>query len=163
VPKMSRSGFFMAIVAVLVLVSGAWLWRTCTESDEVKIRRMVETGRIAFEGRSLRGVTALLATDYHDNLGLTVTTIRPMIQRLFLGVGALRIEIRDERLFDLTGGPEASAQLSLAVVVSGAMQGQPLYLMGTPTQPARLTLTVIKEGRRWLVREVQGLRQPAFD
>jgi len=150
------------MMIIVMLTTGAWLLRTCTESDEAKIHRLVETGKNAVEEKSLRGVISLMSPDYHDDLGLTVESVRPMLQRLFLGVQGLRVEIRDQTLSDLTGGAEATAHLSLAVVVSGALQGQPLYLMGTPSQPARLTLTVVKEGRHWLVREVQGLRQSAY-
>jgi len=149
-----------AMIIIVMLTAGAWLWRTCTESDEAKIHRLVETGKNAVEEKSLHGVISLMSPDYHDDLGLTVESVRPMLQRLFLGVQGLRVEIRDQTLSDLSGGAEATAHLSLAVVVSGAVQGQPLYLMGTPSQPERLTLTVVKEGRHWLVREVQGLRLP---
>jgi hypothetical protein len=158
---MSRS-VLMAIVAVLVVVSGAWLWRACTESDEVKIQKMIETGREAIEQKSVRGVLSLLSPDYHDDLGLTVTSVRPMLQRLFLGVQGLRVKIKDQAISDLTGGTDATAHVALGVVVSGGVQGQPIYLMGTPSQPARLTLTVVKEGRHWRVREVQGLRRVAI-
>jgi len=138
------------------------MWRACTETDEAKILRVIETGRKAIEDKSLRGVMAVLAPDYHDNLGLTATSVRPMIQRLFLGVQVLRVEIREQTLSDLDRRSTPIAHLSLAVVVSGSVQGQPLYLMGTPNQPAHLTLTLIKDGRRWLVREVQGLHMADF-
>ena len=144
-----------------MLAGGAWLWRACTETDEAKILRVVEEGRTSIEEKSLRGVMALLAPDYQDNIGLTAQSIRPMLQRLFLGVQSIRVDVAN-----LSGpviGPDGAADVSLDVAVSGSMQDQPVYLMGTPDQRARLTLTLIKDGRKWLVREVDGIRLPELE
>lgn len=149
------------IGAVVLLVGGAWLWRACTQSDEAKILRVIDEGRTALEKKSLRSVMGLLAPDYHDNLGLTIESVRPTLQRLFLGVEAIHIDIAELSPPAVeTIGPTPTARVSLAVAVSGSLQGQPLYLMGTPDQRVRVTLVLTKQGRDWLVSSVEGLRLP---
>jgi len=154
----------MAIVLVVIFAAGVWFWRSCAESDETKIQRVIESARIAMQDQSLRGVMGLLAPDYHDNLGLTLDTVRPMVQRLFLAVQGLRIDVnhRSEPLV-ISTGERRMATVRLAVVVSGVVQGQPFYLMGTPSAPVEVTVTFVQDGRRWLVRELSGVPQPRFE
>ena len=151
----------LVIVAAALLVGGAWLWRACTETDEAKILRVVEEARTSIEEKSLRGVTGLLSPDYQDNLGLTAQSVRPMLQRLFLGVQSIRVDVANLSVSVI--GPDGTAGVSLDAAVSGSLQDQPVYLMGTPDQRARVTLTLIKDGRTWLVREVDGIRLPELE
>jgi hypothetical protein len=154
----------LIIIAVALLIGGTWLWRTCTESDEAKIQRVIETGRKAIEDKSPRGVMSLLAPDYHDNLGLNAQSVRPMLQRLFFAVQGLRIDVRSQSRPVLSvSGDHRTATVTLAVAVSGAVQGQPVYLMGTPSEPAGVTVTLTQDGRRWLISGVSGLSPPQFD
>lgn len=156
----SRRALVVA-ATVVAMAGGVWLWRACTETDEAKILRVVEEGRTSIEEKSLRGVMGLLAPDYQDDLGLTEQSVRPMLQRLFLGVESIRVGATILSPPEIRG--DGTANVALDVAVSGALQGQPIYLMGTPTEPARVTLILVKEGRRWLVREVQGLRLPEVE
>ena len=152
----------LAVIGVVVLVAGSlWFWRACTETDESKILRVVEEGRTSIEEKSLRGVMGLLSPDYQDDLGLTADSVRPMLQRLFLGVQALRVDAAAPSPPVIPG--DGTATVSLDVAVSGSLQDQPVYLMGTPSEPARVTLTLIKDGRKWLVREVRGIRLPELE
>jgi len=156
----SRRALAIGLSVTLIAV-GIWLWRGCTESDDAKILRVIDEGRTAIEEKSLRGVMGLLAPDYHDDLGLTIESVRPMLQRLFLGVEAIRIDLGElSPPVIQQGAVTPTAELSLAVTVSGALQGQPLYLMGTPDQRARLTLVLVKQDGDWLVSEVRGLVLP---
>jgi hypothetical protein len=160
---MGRSGILVAMALVLV-VGGAWVWRTCTESDEAKIQRVIETGRNAIEDKSLRGVMGLLAHDYHDNLGLDARSVRPMLQRLFFAVEGLHIVVRSQsRPVFTVSGSHRTAAVTLAVAVSGAVQGQPSYLMGTPSEPVEATVTLTQDGRTWLISEVSGLIRPQLE
>ena len=106
---------------------------------------------------------AVIADDYHDNLGLNREQAKLMLQRLFFGVQGLRVDLVDvaEPILDLSdvGG---TATVSLSVVVSGSWQDQALYLMGLPDTPRRLTLVLKKEKRDWLVTDVTGLQVPAL-
>jgi hypothetical protein len=153
-----------AMAIVIMFVAGVWVWRTCTESDEVKIQRVIETGRKAIEDKSLRGVTNLLAPDYHDNLGLNAQSVRPVLQRLFFTVQLLHIDVRSQSRPVLSlSGEHRTATVTLAVAVAGAAQGPPVYLMGTPSQPVEVTVTLTQEGRTWLISEVSGLIRPRLE
>lgn len=160
---MGRSSVLVAMALVLV-VGGAWVWRACTESDEVKIQRVIETGRKAIEDKSLRGVMGLLSHDYHDNLGLDAQSVRPMLQRLFFAFQGLHIDVRSQSrpVFSVSGSHRTAA-VTLAVAVSGAVQGQPSYLMGTPSEPVEATVTLTQDGRTWLISEVSGLIRPQLE
>ena len=153
-----------AIALVIILVACAWLWRTSTESDEVKIQRVIEAGRKAIEDKSLRGVMGLLAPDYHDNLGLNTQSVRPMLQRLFFAVPGLHIDVKSQShpVFNDSGN-HRTATVTLSVVVSGSVQGQPSYLMGTPSEPADAVVTLTKDDRTWLISEVSGLIRPQLE
>jgi hypothetical protein len=153
----------LVIGATALLISGVWLWRGCTASDEEQILRVIDEGRTAIEEKSLRGVMKLLAPDYHDNLGLTIQSVRPMLQRLFLGVEAIRIDFGDPATPVIEGGSPPAARVELSVVVSGAVQGQPIYLLGTPDQRVPLTLVLVKQDGDWLVSGVQGLKFPELE
>jgi hypothetical protein len=154
----------LTVISLVVIIAGsAWLWRGCTASDEEQIFRVVDEGRAAIEEKSLRGVMGLLAPDYHDNLGLTIQSVRPMLQRLFLGVEAIRIDFGDPATPVIEGGSPPAARVELSVVVSGAVQGQPIYLLGTPGQRVPLTLALVKQDGDWLVSEVRGLRVPELE
>jgi hypothetical protein len=155
----------LAVVAgMLVLVGGGFVWRSCTESDETKIVNTIQAGREAIENKSVRGVMAVISPMYHDNVGLNYDGAHRMLQRLFLGVEAIRVDLSalSRPVFDRSVADHV-ATVTVNVVVSGTWQGQALYLMGTPGQPVSLTLTMTKEGRRWLVREVGGLQLPALE
>lgn len=149
---------------VIVLAGGLFVWRSCTESDETKIVNTIQAGRAAIENKSVRGVMAVISPMYHDNVGLNHDGAHRMLQRFFLGVEAIRINLSalSRPVFDRSGADQV-ATVTVNVVVSGTWQGQALYLMGTPGQPVSLTLIMIKEGRRWLVREVGGLQLPALE
>jgi hypothetical protein len=153
-----------AMAMVIILVAGAWVWRACTESDEVKIQRVIEAGRNAIEDKSLRGVMGLLTRDYHDNLGLNAQSVRPMLQRLFFAFQGLHIDVKSQSrpVFNVSGSHRTAA-VTLAVTVSGAVQGQPIYLMGTPSEPAEATVTLTQDGRTWLISEVSGLIHPRLE
>jgi ribosomal protein L31 len=153
-----------AIALVIILVACAWWWRTSTESDEVKIQRVIETGRNAIEDKSLRGVMELLAHDYHDNLGLNEQSVRPMLQRLFFAVPGLHIDVKSQSHPVFNGsGSHRTATVTLSVVVSGSVQGQPSYLMGAPSEPADATVTLTQDDRKWLISEVSGLIRPQLE
>jgi len=159
----NKSVLFLGVVMVLVF-AGVWLWRACTETDEVKIQRVIESGRQAVEDKSLRGVMAVLAPDYHDNLGSTIDTVRPTAQRLFLAVQGLHIDVRSRSEPRVAqAGDHRIATVRLAVVVSGAVQGEPFYLMGTPSEPIEVTIVLVQDGRKWLVRELSGLPRPRVE
>ncbi|MBI3620845.1 MAG: hypothetical protein HY208_01455 [Nitrospirae bacterium] len=151
------------IGAVMLLVGGVWLWRACTETDETKILRVIEDGRQAMEDKSLRGAMAVLAPEYHDNLGFTAQSVRPILQRLFFAVEGLRIEVRSRSLPVIASGEPRTAAVTLAVAVSGAVQGQPVYLMGTPSEPVEVTVAFVQQGRKWLISEVSGLMRPQLE
>jgi len=153
-----------AIAMVIILVACAWLWRACNESDEAKIQRVIESVRKAIEDKSLRGVMGLLTHDYHDNLGLNAQSVRPMLQRLFFAVQGLHINVKTQSrpVFSVSGS-HRTATVSLAVAVSGAVQGQPSYLMGTPSEPVEASVTLTQDGRTWLISEVSGLIRPQLE
>jgi len=154
----------IAVIIIVTLVGGVWFWRACTETDGAKILRVIEEGRQAMEDKSLRGAMAVLAPDYHDNLGFTAQSVRPILQRLFFGVEGLRIEVRRRSLpVIVPSGEHRTATVTLAVAVSGAVQGQPVYLMGTPSAPVEVTVALTQDGRKWLISEVDGLARPPLE
>lgn len=161
---MALSRQALAVVAIAVVcAAGVWTWRACTESDEARIQHVIEAGLKAVEDKSLRGVMSLLTPDYHDNLGLNAQSVRPMLQRLFLTIQVLRIDVRSQSLPVLNlSGEHRRATVTLAVAVAGASQGQPVYLMGTPSRPVKVTVTLTQDGRTWLISEVSGLIRPQF-
>ncbi|MEW6325865.1 MAG: hypothetical protein AB1515_10830 [Nitrospirota bacterium] len=150
----------VVVIGAALLAGWVWGWRACTEIDNTKILRVIEDGREAIQDKSIRGVMGLLAPDYRDNLGLTAESVKPMLQRLFLGVEAIQIDLANLSPPAIHDG---TAEVSLDVAVSGSLQGQPIYLMGTPGKRARVTLALVRDDRRWLVREVQGLRLPELE
>jgi len=153
-----------AMAIAVTLVAGVWAWRACTETDEAKILRVIDEGRQAIEGKSLRGAMAVLAPDYHDNLGFTAQSVRPMLQRLFFSFEGLRIDVRSRSLpVIVPAGESRTATVTLAVAVSGAVQGQPVYLMGTPSAPVEVTVALTQDGRKWLISEVDGLARPPLE
>jgi hypothetical protein len=159
----NKSVLFLGVAVVLVF-AGVWLWRACTETDEAKILRLIDEGRHAIEDKSLRGAMAVLAPDYHDNLGFTAQSVRPILQRLFFGVEGLRIDVRSQSLPVMApSGEPRTATVTLAVAVSGAVQGQPVYLMGMPSAPAEVTITLRQDGRKWLISGVAGLVRPQLE
>jgi len=81
-----------------------------------------------------------------------------MLQRLFFAVEGLRIDVRSRsRPVMAPSGEPPSATVTLAVAVSGSVQGQPVYLMGTPSAPVEVTVTLTRDGRTWLISEMAGL------
>jgi hypothetical protein len=153
-----------SIGVVVILAATAWIWRACTETDEAKILRVIDKGRQAIEDKSLRRAMAVLAPDYHDNLGFTAQSVRPILQRLFFGVEGLRIEVLSQSLPVMApSGEPRTATVTLAVAVSGGVQGQPVYLMGMPSAPAVVTITLRQDGRRWLISGVTGLMRPQLE
>ncbi len=151
------------IGAVTLLVGGVWLWRACTVDDETRIARTLKAGLAAVEDKSLRGAMAVLAPDYRDNLGFNVQSVRPILQRLFFAVEGLHIDVRSQsRPLFATADDHRTATVTLAVAVSGAVQGQPVYLMGTPSEPIEVTITLRQDGRTWLISEISGLYRVDF-
>jgi len=151
----------LAMVGVVVLlVGGAWLWRACTVDDETRITRTLHDGLAAVERKSVRGAMAVLSPAYRDNFGLDIQSVKPMLQRLFFAVEGLRIDVRSQSRPRLSpSGEEQTATVVLAVAVSGSVQGRPVYLMGTPSAPVEVTVTLTRDGRTWLISEVAGLEQ----
>lgn len=152
------------IGAVTLLVGGVWFWRACTVDDETRIARTLKDGLAAVQDKSLRGTMAVLAPDYHDNLGFDMQSVRPMLQRLFFGVEGLHIDVRNQsRPLFAASGDHRTVTVTLAVAVSGSVQGQSVYLMGTPSKPVEVAVTLTQDGRRWLISEVAGLYRPQFE
>ena len=150
----SRKRLLLAGLGVLAVAVGIgwWLW----DSPERRIRHVLRDGEAAVEAEDLERAMSHVSLHYRDAWGLTHLGVRRLLERTFetfdgfrVRFTRVRLEVREER---------ARVRGDLEVLVR--FQGQWAYLVGRPGAPNAVTLFLAKEGRRWRVRRVDGIRMP---
>ena len=123
-------------------------------SDEARIKKGVKEGVEAIEAEDLEKCLRHVSIHYRDEYGLTYLGVKQLLSRIFQEFEAFEIDLGNLQITLLDKGT-ASAAFDLKVKVS--YRGQNGYLLGSGDFSNRVTMSFIKEGRKWRVTRVEGV------
>ncbi len=123
-------------------------------SDETRIRKGVKEGVRAIEAEDVGKCLRRVSLHYRDEYGLTYVGVKGLLTRIFQEFDAFEIDFRNLQI-TLLDKEVASASFDLKVKVRYG--GQRVYLLGYGDVPNRIKLSLVKEGGRWKVTQVEGV------
>ena len=140
----------LALAALIYLV----FVRPLLISDEARIRKGVKEGVEAIEAEDLEKGLRHVSIHYKDEYGLTYLGAKQLLSKIFQEFDAFEIDLGNLQI-TLLDKETASATFDLKVKVS--YKGQKGYLLGSGDFSNRVTMSFVKEGRRWKVTRVEGV------
>jgi len=151
---MFRSKTLIIAVGLLLFLAGGggalyWMF-----SDKVRIQGIIESAEEAVEREDLDGLMVYLSPRYQDAYGFNKLLIRRVMQDTF----------REFDRFEMTAGGAViavegeNARVRIPVELRVDWAGQRAYLVGTNAKPAPMEIALRKEGLRWRVVWVDGVK-----
>ncbi|MBI4715605.1 MAG: hypothetical protein HY760_06695 [Nitrospirae bacterium] len=151
---MFRSKTLIIAVGFLLLLAvggGTLYWFF---SDRVRIQGALESAEEAVEREDLNGLMALLSPRYQDAYGFNKLLVRRVVQDTFREFD--RFEVEAGGAVIAVEGENARVRIPVELRVDWA--GQRAYLVGTNAKPAPMEIALRKEGLRWRVVWVDGIK-----
>jgi len=149
---MRRKGFVIALVLAALICF--ILIKPLLVSDETRIKRGVKEGVQAIEAKDVGKCLRHVSLHYKDEYGLTYMGVKGLLTRIFQEFDAFEIDLRNVRI-TLLDKEAASVTFDLKIKVS--YRGQMGFLLGSGDFSNRITMSFVKEGRRWKVTQVEGV------
>ena len=146
---MSSTGKLI-IAGALCIVVGFFVWEGYL-SDEARMERFLDSMTTPAESLELARVMASFSDDYTDSFEQDKDLLANRLAEGFSRVESLNITISDiQASFD---EDQASGEFALVVV---ARQGaERLLVVGTPLQPQRLGITLVRSDDSWQVQRIE--------
>jgi MFS superfamily sulfate permease-like transporter len=148
-----RGKGFIIILVLLALVCIVFI-RPLLTSEEARIRKGVTEGVEAMEAKDLEKCLRHVSLHYKDEYGLTYLSVKRLLTHIFREFDAFDIDLKNLSI-TLLDKEAASASFDLKVKVN--YRGQKVYLLGSMRFPNHITMSFVKEGRRWKVTQAEGV------
>jgi hypothetical protein len=155
-PSRSRR-VVVGALALLALLLGAC---RAKETDEARIRKVLDEGAAALEARDTARAADTLAPDYRDPRGRT----RDQLERMAFFVlqqGPVLVRLGEVKV-EVTGAKATAAVHGLAVQGSGQLKSA-ADLLPTNSEALDLTVHLAKHGSEWKVTSIEGDHVPLLD
>jgi hypothetical protein len=149
---MRGKGFVIALVLVPLIY--LLFVRPLLISEEARIRRAVKEGVQGIEAEDLGKCLRHVSLHYKDEYGLTYVGVKGLLTRIFQEFDGFEIDLRN---LGITFLDEEVASVTLGLKVKVSYGGQRVYLLGSGDFSNRIKLSLIKEGGRWKVTQVEGV------
>ncbi|ODS36557.1 MAG: hypothetical protein A7315_01725 [Candidatus Altiarchaeales archaeon WOR_SM1_79] len=149
---MRGKGFVIALVLVPLIY--LLFVRPLLISEEARIRRAVKEGVQAIEAEDLGKCLRHVSLHYKDEYGLTYVGVKGLLTRIFQDFEGFEIDFRN---LGITFLDEEVASVTFGLKVKVSYGGQRVYLLGSGDFSNRIKLSLIKEGGRWKVTQVEGV------
>ena len=143
----------IGLLVVIVAVVGFRVWRNAAISEEERVRRVIQAGERAIEGKDLAGVAKHISADYSDAFEMDKRTAIMLAQRLFQEYDKFFIHLQALEVEIAEGGETAHARFMATVLASyrGAVEQKRLVEKGRD----RFLLTFRKEDGNWRLLSAQ--------
>jgi len=128
--------------------------QACSRPDDTVIRETIMTMKQEAEAGKWNEVMGHISKHYKDKNGNNYFVITQMIKAYTGDVQELQVNI--EIMGVSISEREARAQLKM--VVKGKRYGKIYYVTGTEENPEYPKLELAKEGRKWKITRVEGVR-----
>jgi len=140
----------------------SWPWlfflciliQSCSRPDDTVIRETIMTMKQEAEAGKWNEVMGHISKNYKDKNGNNRFYIIQMIKAYTADVQELQVNI--EVMGVSISEREARAQLKM--VVKGKRYGKIYYVAGTEENPEYPKLELAKEGRKWRITKVEGVK-----
>ena len=149
---MRRKGFVVALVLAALIY--LLFVKPLLVSEEARIRSAVKEGVQAIEAEDLGRCLRHVSLHYKDEYGLTYMGVRGLLTRIFQEFDAFEINLKNLRITSLD---KEAAAVTFDLTVKVSYRGETGFLLGSGNFSNRITMSLIKEGRRWKVAQVEGV------
>ena len=144
---MRRSWPWLFLLCLLIIQS-------CSKPDDTVIRESIMAMKQEAEAGKWNEVLGHISKHYKDKNGNNYFIIMQMIKAYTADVQELQVNI--EIMGVSISEREARAQLKM--VVKGKRYGKVYYVVGTEENPEYPKLELAKEGRKWRIIKVEGVK-----
>ena len=141
-------------------VRNKWIWigliitlvsvHYIIQYDRIRIKETLGTAIDGVESARTDLILKAIAERYQDPLGYTRTDLRDIARKAFTKLQDIRVRILDQKI--QVNGDQAEMKLQFRVVASfETMRG---WVLGTPQEPAQVTILFKKEESGWKITSI---------
>jgi hypothetical protein len=141
-------------VILLALLFGGGFYLYLTFANQTRIQDILQKGEALVEQKDLDGLMDMISSGYRDPYGLDRAGVREVLTGLFRDFD--HFEISAQKPVIRFEGETAKARIPLQLKVDWA--GARAFLVGSNPRPAPVTIVFRKEGLRWKVIRVEGVK-----
>jgi hypothetical protein len=135
----------LIIVAVVVVATVAV--RLLTPSDQKRIAKTINKACGAMESESIDDFMSAFSLAYRDEYGLAYLPLKRVVSDMFSELDHIKV---GRSLGKVTVNGD-TADVALDVWATGTLEGQRCRIVGTPGNPERLTVKLVKGEFKWAI------------